>query len=221
MGVQGGDSSDNGYGTTEEAEAEADADAEAEPQPQPQPQPQQQQHQQPKLSPAPPLPPAASAWAQHLDPASGRPYWHNPSTGVTTWNNPEPDGDCPHTSSHDSIMLAASSTISRVCTAGAGPGEQAPAASVELDSIEEVTGSVSEADSDLDMEPEPALKQETEADVFASADEGGPEPAGPQSELEELDELTIREVKTGDSICLPANTHFSIVGNEVPRYPGL
>mmetsp|Transcript_8767 Transcript_8767/g.19452 ORF Transcript_8767/g.19452 Transcript_8767/m.19452 type:complete len:317 (-) Transcript_8767:47-997(-) len=31
------------------------------------------------------LPPG---WAEHLDPASGKPYFHNTSTGVTTWERP-------------------------------------------------------------------------------------------------------------------------------------
>ena len=32
---------------------------------------------------------AATAVTQHIDEASGQPYWHNSSTGVTTWHDPE------------------------------------------------------------------------------------------------------------------------------------
>lgn len=32
--------------------------------------------------------PAASDWAEHKDPGSGRPYWHNRRTGVTSWTPP-------------------------------------------------------------------------------------------------------------------------------------
>ena len=34
---------------------------------------------------APSLPPG---WEEHVDDASGAPYWHNPTTGETTWEQP-------------------------------------------------------------------------------------------------------------------------------------
>jgi len=38
--------------------------------------------------PPPPPPPAPSGFIQYNDPASGRPYWHNPQTNVTSWDRP-------------------------------------------------------------------------------------------------------------------------------------
>eukprot|EP00662_Eupelagonemidae_sp_cell21_P057611 gene57611-biopygen51182 len=35
----------------------------------------------------PTLPP--SDWAKYTDQASGKPYWHNPKTNTTTWDEPE------------------------------------------------------------------------------------------------------------------------------------
>ena len=40
----------------------------------------------------PPLPAISSAlppgWEEHVDDGSGAPYWHNPTTGETTWEQP-------------------------------------------------------------------------------------------------------------------------------------
>jgi len=33
-------------------------------------------------------PPAPETWSAHVDPNSGRTYWHNPATGTTTWDPP-------------------------------------------------------------------------------------------------------------------------------------
>ena len=33
---------------------------------------------------------AASPWEKHVDAATGKPYWHDPATKRTTWDDPEP-----------------------------------------------------------------------------------------------------------------------------------
>ena len=32
----------------------------------------------------------ASPWEKHVDAATGKPYWHDPATKRTTWDDPEP-----------------------------------------------------------------------------------------------------------------------------------
>ena len=34
--------------------------------------------------------PPASPWEKHVDAATGKPYWHDPATKRTTWDDPEP-----------------------------------------------------------------------------------------------------------------------------------
>ena len=34
--------------------------------------------------------PTASPWEKHVDAATGKPYWHDPATKRTTWDDPEP-----------------------------------------------------------------------------------------------------------------------------------
>ena len=33
----------------------------------------------------------ASPWEKHVDAATGKPYWHDPATKRTTWDDPEPE----------------------------------------------------------------------------------------------------------------------------------
>ena len=44
----------------------------------------------PSPPPPPPPPPPAAAWRRHVDGASGRPYWHDATSGATTWDDPTP-----------------------------------------------------------------------------------------------------------------------------------
>merc|ERR1712070_351672 len=57
---------------------------------QPQYQPQQQYQAAPPPPPPPPAYPKAepSAWKEYQDPSTGKPYYHNETTGETTWDKP-------------------------------------------------------------------------------------------------------------------------------------
>eukprot|EP01051_Picozoa_sp_SAG22_P007027 SAG22_NODE_480_length_9955_cov_3.601258_5_plen_1313_part_00 len=76
---------------------ELEPEPELQPEPEPEPEPELDQSTGPPSPPPPPPPappappptPAPTVWNQHTDPSCDKPYWHNPETGETTWDDPE------------------------------------------------------------------------------------------------------------------------------------